>query len=64
MKEKVQLASMRSISWQYSGKIGVYANSLSGPFNLLWKEIQIGNFKWNQIWKRELDFKIKVENKT
>ena len=33
--EKVQLALMRGISWHlvdFSGKRGVYANSLSGPF--------------------------------
>ena len=34
--EKVQLASMRDISWyvvEFSGKRRVYANSLSGPLN-------------------------------
>ena len=33
--EKVQLALMKGISWEvevFSGKRGVYANSLSGPF--------------------------------
>ena len=32
--KKIQLASMRGISWHvvvFSGKRGVYANSLSGP---------------------------------
>ena len=35
--EKIQLASMRGISWhvvEFSGERGVYANSLSGPFYL------------------------------
>ena len=33
--KKIQLASMRGISWhlvEFSGKRGVYAKSLSGPF--------------------------------
>ena len=35
--KKIQLASMRGILWHvvvFSGKRGVYANSLSGPFCL------------------------------
>ena len=34
--KKIQLASMRGISWHlvvFSGKRGVYANSLSGPLS-------------------------------
>ena len=49
--EKIQLASMRGISWHvvvFSGKRGVNANTLSGPLKFM---IIKKNSEWSETFK-------------